>query len=175
MTHKKTNMRLFNGHMKLDEDSLKKVFLMQLGNIYSVKNYLVANLPLIAESASFRDLKNAIQESIGDIRLQLLRMNVIYQLIGEQYHPQHCIGVRALTIESFRAVKTKGLSALESDLLLLYHLNNLESIEVSSFNFLHNIALSMPITDMTLLLRQNMDVAKDNKELFEMITQEYLC
>jgi ferritin-like metal-binding protein YciE len=174
MIQKKTNMRLFNGHMKLDEDSLKKVFLMQLGNIFSVKTYLVANLPLIAESASFRDLKNAILESIGDIRLQLLRMNVIYQLIGEQYHPQQCIGVRALTIESFRAVKATGLSALERDLLLLYHLNNLESIELSSFNFLHNIALSMPIDDMTLLLRQNMDMAKDNKELFEMITQEYI-
>jgi len=167
-------MRLFNGHLKLDEASLKKVFLMQLGNIFSVKAYQIANLPLIAESASFQDLRYAIQESIADIQVQLLRMDVIYKLIGEHYQPQQCMGVRGLTTEIFVAAKTPDLSHLERDLLLLYHLNNLESIEISSFTFLHHIAESMPLTDMTVLLRQNLDMAKDNKELFEMITREYI-
>lgn len=174
MTIKKTNMRLFNGHLKLAEASLRKVFLMQLGNIFSVKTYLIANLPLIADSASFQDLKHAITETIGDIRVQLLRMDVIYKMIGEHYQPQQCMGIRALTIETFVAAKTAGLSDLERDLLLLYHLNNLESIEISSFTFLHDMALSMPVEDMTILLRQNLDMAKDNKELFEMISREYI-
>jgi ferritin-like metal-binding protein YciE len=167
-------MRLFNGHLKLDEDSLRKVFLMQLGNLFSVKTYLVANLPLIAQSASFQDLKHAILETIADIQLQLLRIEVIYKLIGERYKPQQCMGIRALTTEIFVESKTPDLSHLERDLLLLYHLNNLESIEISSFTFLHEIAASMPLKDMTLLLRQNLDMAKDNKELFEMITREYI-
>ena len=174
MIPKKTNMRLFNGHLKLDEESLRKVFLMQLGNIFSVKTYLIANLPLMAESASFRDLKYAIIEAVGDVKVQLLRMNAIYELIGERYRPQQCMGIRALTIESFVAAKTPGLSHLERDLLLLYHLNNLESIEIASFTFLHDMASSMPVKDMTILLSQNLDMAKDNKELYEMITREYI-
>jgi ferritin-like metal-binding protein YciE len=174
MPLKKSNMRLFNGHLKLEEASLKKVFLMQLGNIFSVKTYLIANLPLISESASFHDLRHAIFESIGDIQVQLLRMNVIYKLIGERYRPQQCMGVRGLTTEIFVAIKTPDLSHLERDLLLLYHLNNLQSIEISSFTFLHEIAESMPLEDMSMLLRQNLDMAKDNKELFELITREYI-
>jgi ferritin-like metal-binding protein YciE len=174
MPIKKTNMRLFNGHHKLEEASLRKVFLMQLGNIFSVKTYLIDNLPLMAESASFQDLKFAILETIDDIRVQLLRMDVIYKMIGEHYQPQQCMGVRALTIEIFVTGKTPGLSHLERDLLLLYHLNNLESIEISSFTFLRDMALSMPVKDMTILLHQNLDMAKDNKELFEMITREYI-
>ena len=147
---------------------------MQLGNIFSVKTYLIANLPLIAEKASFRDLKHAIVETIGDIQLQLSRMDVIYMLIGEHFQPQQCMGIHGLTSEIFVAAKTPGLSHLERDLLLLYHLNNLESIEIASFTFLHEIAMSMPFEDMTMLLRQNLDMAKDNKELFEMITREYI-
>jgi len=58
--------------------------------------------------------------------------------------------------------------------LLLYHLNNLESIEISSFTFLHEMALSMPLRDLTVMLHQNLDMAKDNKELFELITKEYI-
>jgi ferritin-like metal-binding protein YciE len=167
-------MRLFNGHLKLEEASLRKVFLMQLGNIFSVKTYLIANLPLMAESASFQDLRHAILETIADIQVQLLRMDVIYKIIGEQYKPQQCMGIRALTTEIFVAAKTPDLSHLERDLLLLYHLNNLESIEISSFTFLKEMALSMPLEDLTILLHQNIDMAKDNKELFEMITQEYI-
>ncbi|MES2265949.1 MAG: DUF892 family protein [Bacteroidota bacterium] len=167
-------MRLFNGHLNLEEASLRKIFLMQLGNIFSVKTYLIANLPLIAESASFQDLKHAILETIGDIKVQLLRMDVIYKLIGEHYQPQQSMGMRAIITEIFVATKTPDLSHLERDLLLLYHLNNLESIEISSFTFLHKIALSMPLKDMTMLLHQNLDMAKDNKELFEMIMREYI-
>ncbi|WP_374951886.1 DUF892 family protein [Mucilaginibacter sp.] len=171
---KKSNMRIFNGHLMLEESSLRKVFLMQLGNIFSVKTYLIANLPLMAESASFQDLKHAILESIADIQVQLLRMDVIYKLIGEQYAPQQCMSIRALTTEIFVAAKTPDLSHLERDLLLLYHLNNLGSIEISSFTFLKELALTMPLGDLTILLHQNLDMAKDNKELFEMITQEYI-
>ena len=86
----KLNMRLFNGNQKMDEESLKKVFLMQLSNIYSIKTYLIANLPMMANSASFKDLKLAILENITDITLQLRRMDVIYKLIGEEYHPRQC-------------------------------------------------------------------------------------
>ncbi|WP_454804690.1 hypothetical protein [Mucilaginibacter phyllosphaerae] len=119
-------------------------------------------------------MKHAILETIGDIKVQLLRMEVIYKLIGEHYHPQQCMGIRALTIEIFVAAKTPDISHLERDLLLLYHLNNLESIEISSFTFLHEMALSMPLRDLTVMLHQNLDMAKDNKELFELITKEYI-
>jgi len=84
------------------------------------------------------------------------------------------MGIRALTIETFVAAKTPDLSNLERDLLLFYHLNNLGSIEISSFTFLKEIALSMHLKDMTVLLHQNLDIAKDNKELFELITREYI-
>ena len=171
----KLNMRLFNGNQKMDEESLKKVFLMQLSNIYSIKTYLIANLPMMANSASFKDLKLAILENITDITLQLHRMDVIYKLIGEEYHPRQCLGVRALTMEAYVASKAPGMTKLETDLYMLYHLDILHSLEISCFSSLHDIALSIIPNELTVLLKQNLDIAKDNKELCEMITKEYIC
>ena len=167
-------MRLFNGHLKMDAASLKKVFLMQLANIYSIKTYLVVNLPLIAASASFKDLKFAIEENIDVIKAQLLRIDVIYQLIEENYHPQQCLGIRALTIEAFRVSLSPGMTKLETELSLLYHLRTLESIEISCFSGLTDLALALPNGEMTLLLRQNLDLAKDSKALYDMIMDEYV-
>ncbi len=168
-------MRLFNGNQKMDEESLKKVFLMQLSNIYSIKTYLVANLPFMANSASFKDLKLAIMENITDINLQLLRMDVIYKLIGEQYNPRQCLGVRALTMEAYVASKSPGMTNLETDLYMLYHLNVLHGLEISCFSSLRDIAQSIIPNELTQLLKQNLDIAKDNKELCDMITKEYIC
>jgi ferritin-like metal-binding protein YciE len=169
----KSNMRLFNGHQKLSKKSLKKVFLMQLSNIYCIKCYLVANLPVIAESASFRDLKNAILEGVDEIKLQILRMDEIYSIIGEAYSPHQCVGVRALTLEAYKSSKSPDMSDLETDLMLLYHMNTLESIEISSFTALRDIASSLPNDDLSILLKQNLDIAKDNKELYDLISKEY--
>ncbi|MGF7081036.1 DUF892 family protein [Mucilaginibacter sp. UYCu711] len=170
----RSNMRLFNGHLKMDNASVRKIFLMQLSNIYSIKTYLVANLPVMANSASFKDLEHAILESVDGIRLQLLRMDVIYRIINETYHPRQCVGVRALTMEAYVTSKAPGMSKLETDLYLLYHLNVVESLEISCFTALHTLALSMPEEDMALLIKQNLDMAKDNKELYEMIAKEYI-
>ncbi|MES2808848.1 MAG: DUF892 family protein [Bacteroidota bacterium] len=174
MAAKRSNMRLFNGHLKMDGASVRKIFLMQLSNIYSIKTYLVANLPLMAEAASFPDLKYAIAETIDDIRLQLLRMDAIYDIINETYHHRQCVGVRALTMEAYVISKAPGMSKLETDLYMLYHLNILESLEISCFTALHTLSLAMPDKDMALLIKQNLDVAKDNKELYELISREYI-
>lgn len=147
---------------------------MQLSNIYSIKTYLVANLPMMANSASFKDLKLAIIENISDIKLQLLRMDVIYKLIGETYQPHQCVGVRTLTMEAYVISKAPGMTKLETDLYMLYHLNIVESLEISCFTSLHDIAQSMISNELTILLKQNLDIAKDNKELYEMITKEYI-
>jgi ferritin-like metal-binding protein YciE len=174
MPAKKSNMRLFNGHLKMDDASVKKIFLMQLSNIYSIKTYLVANLPLMAESASFADLKHAIIECIADIRLQLLRMDAIYSIINETYQHRQCVGVRALTMEAYVISKAPGMSKLETDLYMLYHLNIMESLEISCFTALHTLSLAMPNQDMAILIKQNLDMAKDNKELYELISREYI-
>ncbi len=174
MAKARSTMRLFNGHLKMDGPSVRKIFLMQLSNIYSIKTYLVANLPLMANSASFKDLELAILETIDGIRLQLLRMDLIYSIIHEKYHQRQCVGIRALTMEAYVASKAPGMSRLETDLYILYHLNIVESLEISCFTSLHSLALSMPENDMALLIKQNLDMAKDNKELYELITKEYI-
>lgn len=158
----------------MDEASLKKIFLMQLSNIYCVRQYLVVNLPIMAASASFTDLKNAILEQVDDIKLQLLRMQEIYKIVGEEYSLQQCLGVRFLTIEAYVAIKADGMTKLEADLSMLCYLNAVESLEISCYKALCDIAESLLQDDLRLLLKQNLDMAKDSKELFELISKEYI-
>lgn len=174
MTQSRSHMRLFNGHQKIEQESLKKIFLIQLNNIFCIKSYLVVNLPVMAAAASFIDLKNAITENVDEIKVQLLRMEAIYTMLGETYNPQQCIGIRTFTMEAYASSKQPGMTHLETDLLMLYHLVALESLEQACYTTLHEIAQSLPDSDVALLLKQNLDMAKDSKELYTMIIREYI-
>ena len=86
-------MRLFDGRYKLENASVEKIFLKQLNNIYGFKSYLVINLPIIALTATFPGLRKAIMESIDEIKIQLLRMDEIFRLLGKTYQPHLSTGI----------------------------------------------------------------------------------
>ena len=174
MPQSKANMRLFNGHLKMSQKSLQKVFLIQLNNIFCVKSYLVANLPIMAASASFADLRNAILENADEIKVQLLRMQAIYNTMGETYDERQCIGVRALTVEAFKGINETNMTGMETDLMLLFHMKSLEGINLACYKSLLDIANSLPNDDLSVLLKQNLDMANDSKELYELISKEYI-
>ena len=85
MTTKKSRIRLVDGNQNIEKKALKEIFLSQLNNIFGIKTYLVINLPVMARSANFRDLKLAMLEGADEIKLQMLRMEVIYKLLGEVF------------------------------------------------------------------------------------------
>ena len=170
----KSHMRMFNGHLKLDEASLKKIFMLQLNSIFCVKEHLLQYLPTLIERASFRDLKNAILENVEDIKLQVLRMENMYVMLNETYSPNKCLAIKSITLEAYLATKYMQLSNLESDLTMLIHLRTIEGIEITCFQVLCDIAASLPGEELELMLQQNLDMAKDSSQLYELITQEYL-
>jgi ferritin-like metal-binding protein YciE len=172
--HSDTFMRLFNGHLKLDEDTLTDLFLRQLGNIYCSKSHLVSALPQLSARASFSELKEAILEGIDDIKMQILRMDVIYQKFGTQYSEEKCMGIKSITLEAYLASHADGESALLVDMSILTHLRIIESIEITSFNILADIATSLKNEDVKTLLHQNLQSATNTSRMFELISREYI-
>ncbi|QKJ29736.1 DUF892 family protein [Mucilaginibacter mali] len=168
-------MRVYNGDLKLDEAALRKLFLRQLDNVYCIKKHLVKILPSLADKASFPDLKNAILENADQIKLQLLRMDVIYKIYNATYKDQKCIGVKTLSLEAYVASRIEKQLPVERDLALLIHLQITESVEMAYFNVLKNIAASLNNNEVETLLQQNFETAVSSMKLYELIAKEYIA
>ncbi len=167
-------MRVFNGDLKLDDAALTKLFLKQLDNIYCIKKHLLKVLPGLADKASFPDLKEAILENTDQIKLQVLRMDVIYKIYGAAYKNHNCMGVKTMSLEAYIAAKVEDQSAVDRDLALLIHLQITESVEMAYFGVLKNIAASLDNKEVQALLDQNFDTAVNSKKLYELIAKEYI-
>jgi ferritin-like metal-binding protein YciE len=168
-------MRVLNGDMKLDEAALTKLFLKQLDNIYCIKKHLVTVLPSLADKASFPDLKTAILENADQIKVQILRMDVIYKIYSATYKTHNCLGVKTLSLEAYVATKIESQSLIERDLALLIHLQITESVEMAYFSVLRNIAVNLNNREVIALLDENFETATSSKKLYELIAKEYFA
>ena len=158
----------------LGDTRLLKFFTDNLDKIYCAKQHMVARFPEIASQAHFEDLNQAIMETVDDVKKQIIRMDEIYDRLGAQNKATGCTGLAAMIEEAFTAInEQKGDTALR-DMAILFYLQNMESIEVASFQVLQMMAVKMKNAEILQLLKENLDEAKDDRMLLLLITAKYV-
>lgn len=170
----KAVMRVFDGGQKLDEASLNKLFLKQLDNIYCIKRHLLKVLPSLGATASFNGLKTAITENMDQLKLQILRMDVIYKMYKTKHTNDNCISIKTMSLEAYISTRNTDIAEVERDLNLLIHLQVVESMEMAYFDMLKRMALNLDNKDISVLLEQNFESAIKSKKLYELIEREYI-
>jgi len=154
---------------------LLKFFSGHLDRIYCGKQHVINSLPALVDQAHFSDLKLAILELRDDVRKQIDRMNEIYGLLGLEQNDEGCVGMTALLREMFDGIDShKGDKPL-CDLSLIFYLQNIESIEATSFQMLRLTASKLGNEKVNNLLRESFDEAKEDRGLLLQIGKNFLA
>ncbi len=158
----------------ISTDEFRHFFLSHLHRIYCAKSELTDKLPLLGEQTFYRDLQQAIEETVQSIFKQLKRLEEIYQKMHSRYHPDGCIGVIGVLKEAFQSVGAAGDSPALNDLSLIFYMQHIESIEMASFKVMMMIADKLELPDVKQLLLECYDEAREDKILFKAIMSRYL-
>jgi len=159
--------------LQLNAEELRSFFLSHLNRIYCAKNQLVEKLPELSRRADFTDLKHAIAETIELVELQIIRMRQIFILLDAAYQHENCTGLIGLMDEAFQSISPlSGRPALR-DLSILFYMQNIESIEVTSFRLLMMVADNFGDPEVSQLLLECYDDAKEDRVLLTQISQRY--
>ncbi len=143
----------------LSKNTLLKFFAGHLDRIYCGKQHLLNSLPTLADRANFKDLKLAILELHDDVRKQTDRMMEIYTLLNIEQSDAGCLGMTTLLQEMFDGIDSnKGEKPL-CDLSLIFYLQNIESIEATSFQMLRLAAIELDNKQIRQLLKESFDEA----------------
>lgn len=163
-----------NPAKELSRAELETFFISHLNRIYCAKSQLVDKLPLLNSRANFMDLRQAIDETIEDVRQQIGRMKEIYIMLDSFYQPESCVGLTGILDEAFQSVGKPGGSAALRDLSIIFYMLNIESIETASFKTLLKVADRLEQAGIAQLLAECYDEAQEDKKLFRQITENYL-
>lgn len=163
-----------NRNIKLGSDKLQTFFIEHLNRIYSAKIHLVEKLPTLQDEAYFSDLRHAIAETVESVEKQIARMQLIYEILDENVAPARVKGLSGLVDDAFNAIQQqKGESELR-DLSIIFYMQNIESVEIASFQILRMAAVKIKNTQVSKLLKENYEASKAVRTLFLLISTKYI-
>lgn len=160
--------------MAVGPEKLRTYFINNLDKIYAAKTHLVKHLPEIAEEAHFSDLRSAILETLEDVEKQIARMEIIYSMLDAERSEGNFSGLAGLVDDAFEDIKLHGNDPELRDLSIAFYLQNIESIEMASFQVLEMAAVKFKNKQIKQLIKENYDEAKDDRTLLLLITAKYV-
>jgi ferritin-like metal-binding protein YciE len=160
--------------INLDKDDLEVFFIKHLDKIYAAKSLLVSELPQILDNAYFTDLRDAICETVEDVKKQILRMDEVYQIMGASVSSSSSGGLKGLINDSFSDIGQHGSNPELRDMSILFYLHNIESVEMASFQILEMLAVKLKNERIKELIKINYEEAKTDRTLFLLINAKYI-
>lgn len=161
-------------NMNLDTEKLRTFFVEHLDKIYCAKSHLITRLPQLLEQAHFSDLKAAIIQTVEHVQMEIARMDMIYALLDTDYSDCTAKGITGFVEDAFAAIAQQGPQKELRDLSMLFYLQNIESVEMASFQILQMTAVKLKNKQIGKLLKENYEEAKADRTLFLLIASKYI-
>jgi ferritin-like metal-binding protein YciE len=157
-----------------EPEELKQFFISHLNRIYCAKSQLEQKLPIIAANSYSADLRQAISKTIDAVTIQIGRLEEIYARLGASYTPESCIGLQGFLDEAFQSIGPPLDRPSLRDLSIAFYMQNIESIEMASFEVMVRVADKLNEWNVGQLLGECYDEARQDKALFSSIAGQYL-
>lgn len=160
----KTNSQETNSQLqKFFEDSLK--------DIYWAEKSLVKALPKMQEAATTEELKNAIEEHLGQTQTQVARLEQVFELIGKKAQAKKCDAMEGLIKEGESVIEETEEGSMTRDVGIIIAAQKVEHYEIATYGGLAQIATTMGLDEAADLLNETLEEEKETDELLTEIAE----
>jgi ferritin-like metal-binding protein YciE len=145
-------------------DNLDKVLLLQLKDLYSAENQLIAALPKMADAAHSPELKRAFQTHLGETRGHKQRLEQACRLLNQEVKGETCDAMKGLVSEGEQVIELEGDPEVK-DAALIAAAQRVEHYEIAGYGCARTFARRVGRNDVAELLQQTLDeeAAADDK------------
>jgi ferritin-like metal-binding protein YciE len=89
----------------MSNESLKKLYVDELKDLYSAENQLVKALPKLAKAASAPELRQGFEKHLKQTEGHVQRLEEIFQALGESPKGKKCVGMEGLVKEGSEVIE----------------------------------------------------------------------
>lgn len=137
--------------------TLNKLFIDELEDMYSAENQIVDALPKLIKLASFSDLKESLSKHLKETENQVARLEQIFSLLNLQPKEKTCEGMEGIIKEASEMVKNKKKSAT-LDAAIISAAQKVEHYEIASYGTLRSFAKYLELDkEISNLLQETLD------------------
>jgi ferritin-like metal-binding protein YciE len=155
--------------MKLD--TLRKLFLNELQDIYHAEGQLLKALPKMAKGASSEELKKAFENHLKETEGHVERLEEVFELLGEKAKGKVCHGMKGLIEEGSEILKEDGEESV-LDAGIIVAAQKVEHYEIASYGSVRTFAELLGQDDAVQLLQATLDEESAANDLLNNLAQE---
>lgn len=141
--------------MKLD--TLTKLYIEQLKDIYSAETQLTRALPKMAKSATDETLKQAFETHLEETKTHIERLESIFQTLERSPRGPKCKGMAGLLEEGDELMKEEEIADDVLDAGLIAAAQRVEHYEIAAYGTVRTFAQRLGHAEIAQLLQQTLD------------------
>jgi ferritin-like metal-binding protein YciE len=157
------------GTMKLD--TLKKLYIEELRDVYSAENQLLKALPKMAKGASSADLKEAFETHLEQTKGHVERLDEIFEALDEKATGKTCKAMQGLIEEGSEMLEEEGEESV-IDAGLIGAAQRVEHYEIAAYGTLRGFAELLGEEDAVELLQQTLDEEGETDKLLTDLAED---
>jgi ferritin-like metal-binding protein YciE len=136
--------------------SLEDVLMAELSDLMSAEKQLVTALPKVAEAASSKELREAIEHHLDETRGHVQRLEQVFESLGADVESEHCEAMEGLIGEGEEIVEADGDDAAK-DAALIGAAQRVEHYEIAAYGTARTLAEQLGKDDAAALLQETLD------------------
>ncbi|MGZ8392795.1 MAG: YciE/YciF ferroxidase family protein, partial [Gemmatimonadales bacterium] len=145
-------------------NSLEKLFLEELKDVYNAEKQILKALPKMAKAAESPELEKAFTQHLKETQGQVQRLERIFKELGQAARGKKCKGMEGLLEEGKEVLEEDGEPAV-IDAALIASAQRVEHYEIAAYGCLRTYANLLGYSEAERLLSQNLqeEEAADKK------------
>src|SRR6059058_2012380 len=154
--------------MKLD--TLEKLYISELRDLYSAENQLLKALPKMAKGASSPELKDGFEKHLEQTKGHVQRLEQLFEELDQSPKGKTCHGMKGLIEEGSEILKEDGEESV-LDAGIIVAAQKVEHYEMASYGSVRTFAHLLGQNKAAELLQTTLDEESETNELLNRLAE----
>ncbi len=155
------------------EANLEDLFEEQLEDLYDAEKQIVDALPKLIANSSSEVLAGALQDHLEETKVQVTRLETIFDRMGQQPGSRHCTGMEGLLTEGDDAISNKKKSSV-LDLTIIAAAQKVEHYEIAAYGTVCALGESLGQPEVVELLHETLEEERNADDSLTEVAESIL-
>jgi ferritin-like metal-binding protein YciE len=153
--------------------NLECVLVLQLRDLYSAEDQLIAALPKMADAASSPELKQAFRTHLEETRGHKTRLEAVFRMLGKDLETENCDAMEGLITEGQEVIDMEGDPEVK-DAALIAAAQRVEHYEIAGYGCARTFARQLGRSDVAEKLQETLDEEGNADKILTDIAESFV-
>jgi ferritin-like metal-binding protein YciE len=160
-----------HGRHAMSVDSIEKLFIEELKDLYSAENQITKALPKMVNAATSKDLKKAFENHLRETEAQIERLVQVCKMLGTSPKGKSCEGMKGVLQEGSSMLHESEEGDVR-DAALISAAQRVEHYEMAAYGTVRSYAQLLGQTEVAKLLEETLEEEKAADQKLTSIAQK---